>query len=226
MTRLSLCAGAVFVTLVLVVPIQAYGAEIRDYSLRLRIDAAGGAVVAMDVEAVIADGDLVVPLAYPDGTDLHVITGPANATMTLLTRDGRGALMVAAPASPEPQRISVEFRVPGVMAPPGAGGHRVVRHQLLNTQRAPIPRYVVDVVFPDGWRAHAIREGAPRVRIEEIAGARGARFEVAALKQGESATMRIEMVPVARSWSWLVVGLLLAAGYLISFRDLVKPAGR
>ena len=38
--------------------------------------------------------------------------------------------------------------------------------------------------------------------------------------------MRIEMVARQRSWSWLLVGLALAVGYLISFRDLIRPTGR
>jgi hypothetical protein len=226
MTRPVVRLAAAILAMLVVCTAAATASEIRDYSVRLTVDAAGDAVATLDLTAVVSEGELVVPLAYTGVTDLRVRQAPTDARLTLATRDGREVLILMTAASSAPQSISVEFRVPGVMAQPLASGHRVIRHQLLNTRSVPLERYLVTVVFPDAWRAHAVREGAPRVRLEAVEGAPGARFEVTNLLQGESATMRIEMVARQRSWSWLLVGLLLAVGYLISFRDLIRPAGR
>lgn len=226
MTRRAWRLAAAILATMLVCPAVAAASEIRAYSLRLTVDAVGDAVATLDLTAVVSDGELVVPLAYTGATDLRVREAPTNVRVTLATRDGREALVVTTVASSAPQSLSVEFRVPGVMALPLASGHRVIRHHFLNSRSVPVDRYLVTVVFPDGWRAHAVREGAPHVRLDAIAGAPGARFEVTNLVQGESATMRIEMVARQRSWSWFLVGLLLAVGYLISFRDLIRAAGR
>jgi hypothetical protein len=226
MTRPRRQLGMLLVAVMCCWPGTVSASEIREYALRLQIDAAGDAVATLNLTVVVAGGELIVPLAYAAVTDLRMRHAPPNAVVRVTTQDGRGVLVVTMPADPEPQSVSVEFRVPRVMVLASAGGHRVVRHELLNTQSTPIARYAVDVVFPEGWRAHAIREGASRARLEAVAGVPGVHFEMVALKQGQTAMVRLEMVPRQRSWAWLVVGLLLAAGYLLSFRDLVKPAGR
>ncbi len=106
----------------------------------------------------------------------------------------------------------------------------MLRHALVQTEPATIRRYRCEVMFPQTLRAHAIREALPklgkkesepRVRLGTVAGEAGARLQATSLRQGDVASMQLELVPRSRSPFWLIVGLLLSAAYLIKFRDLV-----
>lgn len=225
MTGLHVRLIAVVVAL-LAWPSAAGASGITGYTLRLTMDGRGDAAARLDLSATLADSTLIVPLATAEGTDLRVVKAPPDATLTLSSRDGRGVLLIEMPLAARSVEITVEFGVPGAMSVPSDGTLRVLRHQLLNTQPTAITNYRVSVVFPAGWRAQAVREGQPRVRLGAVDGQAGATSETASLKQGDAATMRIELVERQRSFGWLVVGLLLACGYLFSFRDLVRPSGR
>ena len=54
-------------------------------------------------------------------------------------------------------------------------------------------------------------------------GQQGALLQLSGLRQGDRTSMELEVVNERRSYGWLLVGLVLVAGYLVSFRDLVKP---
>ena len=107
----------------------------------------------------------------------------------------------------------------------------VFRFAWLNKDADEVPRYDLSVRFPDGWRAQAIREAqpkarksdtGPRARLEAVDGGRGARLSVGSLQQGETVSLQVDLSHASPPWGWLVAGLLLSAGYVFSFRDLVR----
>jgi hypothetical protein len=215
-------------------------ADIRTYDLRLRVAADGAADATLTLNLTTAAATRVA-VGCSQITDLRVTAGPAG-TLVAAAAAGRQSVLTVTlpPGTPAPVALTIRFRVPGMMPEPVLKegeratlpeGVRLFRHAFVNTEPAPIGRYVVEAILPDGWRAHAVREAlpklrageaGPRVRLDAVDAAHGARLEVAGLAQGDSASMQVEVTRQRRTWTWLVAGVLLSLAYLYSFRDLVS----
>lgn len=217
-------------------------AGVRTYEVRLTPGAngAGRAVATVSLDAAVP-GVATVPVGFARISQLHLETAPQGTSLASEARNGQTLVHVALPAGTAAQAVvSFGFTVAGAfVAPvPAAGekatlpaGSLLLRHALLNSQPDPIGCYRFEVVFPDGVRAHAVREAlpklrktesVPRVQLEAIDGRPGARLQVDGLNQGATASMQIELVPASRSIGWLVAGLVLSVLYLVYFRDLVS----
>jgi hypothetical protein len=138
-------------------------------------------------------------------------------------------------------KLGFAFRAPGVLFVPKpeegqksafAAGTRLLRHSLVNTQPTPISRYTVQVRLPEEIMVGKIREQlpktrrkefTPRVELDRYDGRQGALLQLGGIKQGDRTSMELEVVGDRRSIGWLLVGLVLSIGYLVGFRDLVKP---
>ena len=114
-------------------------------------------------------------------------------------------------------------------APPNAGP--LFKFSEVHREPSATPSFELDVTFPEGMRAQAIREAlpklrkgevTPRVRLGDIDGRSGARLRVDNVQQGDTVSLQIELTRATAPWGWLAAGLLLSAMYLISFRDLVR----
>jgi len=234
----SVCAAAAAIALAcLVVPSLAPAAEIARYDARVRIAADGLARVTLVLDlGRVTPGTVLIPIGYRATTNLRVIS-PIGVTAA---GDGSLIRLTVPPDAPESVRVTVAFDVaqaleltdpaPGERAtlPPGM---RHLRPAFMNSQPGAIGRFEFRVMFPDGLRAHALRdalpklrkgEAGPRARLEVIDGQPGAVLFVDRIGQGEAASMFVELVPVSRSLGWLLAGLALAIAYLVGFRDLVR----
>lgn len=172
------------------------------------------------------------PLPWAELGDARLTEAPAGSTFAITGSRERPILSVTLP---EPTTAPVALRLVGRVADAvtdaGSAG-RSMRVALMNLDAAPLRDLSLVLVFPDGSRAHAIREAlpkpgrseaGPRALLEAIDGRAGARLQVKALAQGETAALKVELGAASRSPAWLIVGLALAALYLRSFRDLVHP---
>jgi len=147
--------------------------------------------------------------------------------------------------APTPVRFTLVFDVPEAFVKPedaSAGARltmprdsRTLRVAFVNTEPASIKTFELLAVLPDGMRVQAIREQLPKLKRSEVEarvrlgagdGRQNALLAIAGLKQGDSASMKLEAVPARPSPFWLVVGILLSALYLVCFRDLVSPNTR
>ena len=209
--------------------------EIRSYDARLDLGGEGGsrcgaAIHVSDAKA----GAFDLPLGFAHVSDLRLASGPTGTILAAVENDGQAVLHAELPAGVATELdLTLEFVVKGAL--PGAVGdaRRVFRHSLLNTQPVRLGRYRFEVIFPDGLRAHAIREVLPRLRKGEagpraqltaIDGRPGARLEVGGLAQGETATLQIELTRRSQSPVWWIAGLILSLLYLSRFRDLGASA--
>ena len=95
----------------------------------------------------------------------------------------------------------------------------------------PIGVYELSVALPGDLRVQKVVEQSPRpkrsevlprVRLDRFGEQQGATLQLAAMKQGDRTTMTLNVVPVRPSYGWLLVGLLMAAAYLVGFRGLVS----
>lgn len=235
---------AVVVGLVLLLcAVSASAAEIAAYDVTVRSQMTGPAVVEARIEiATPSPGDVLVPVAFATADALHALEVPAGVTLTLERSDGASLLRIGVPAGmPTPLVVTFTFSIPPALPVPvvAAGeratlpaGSRVARHAFVNTQPLRIARYTCLFVMPGGMRTHAIREAlprlgktevGPRVRLVDVDGLAGARLAAGPLRQGDSTSMQVEVVPHARPWGLLAAGVLLSVAYLVYFRDLVAP---
>lgn len=211
--------------------------EIRAYAVRLELAADGSATADATVQLAGASaGTFELPLGFAAGEALRLTTAPPGTTVQVLPRDGRLTLRFDLPPGLPPD-LALGFRC----AVPGATGGepRRFRHALLNAGPTALGGYALEVLLPEAWRVHALREALPRLRPGEpgpraelrgIAGRRGARLAVDGLAPGETAGVELELEPAGRSPAWWVGGAVLAALYLVGFRDLVtvrkaRPGG-
>lgn len=219
-------------------------ADIRSYDLRLRVDSSGDGTATLTLSLADAAPTVRVPVGFQTVTGLAVTAGPEGTTVSAQPGGRQAVLLVTLPpATPRPVTLTIDFRVPAVMPAPMVRegerptmpeGARMFAHVFVNTEPAPIDRYVVEASFPVELRAHAVREALPKLRASEAGprvqldgrdGAQVARLDTTRLAQGESASMRIELTRQARTWTWLIAGGVLSLLYLLSFRDLVsRPA--
>jgi len=163
----------------------------------------------------------------------------AEAPKAAAPEPAKGAAKVAEPPA---HRVTFTFDVPEAFVkvePPAKGekltlprDSRTVKFSFVNTQAAAIKSFGVLVALPADMRFHAIREQLPklkktevepRVRLGAADGRQNAFLQIAALKQGDAASMQLEAIPSSRTPLWLAAGIALSVLYLVKFRDLVSP---
>lgn len=229
------------VCLLLAAPVDAGAAGIRDYRLMITTDAAGDGEAVLRVVLYDQVETVRIPVGYAGVVDARLTEGPSGATISTEAAGSQTLLVLRWPSGAQGDvPVTVTFRVPAVVPVPvlRSGerptlpeGSRTLKHTFINTEAGVIDRYVCQVLFPPGLRAHAVREAlpklrgqeaGPRVRLGPVDASAAATLDVPTLRQGDSASMQIELTPQGRSWVWLVVGTLLSAAYLFYFRDLVS----
>lgn len=211
-------------------------ADLRSYDLRVRVDGSGAATVDLVTRIDGAAADVVlIPVGFPEVTGLRLVDGPAGTEIAVQPAGRQTHLRASLPAGVAwPVVLSFSFRtgtlVSGGVSP---GAPRMLRQAILNTQPDTIDAYSIQVVLPHGLRVHAVREALPKLRTTEagprvalarVEGDDTATLRGSALAQGDSASMQLELAPVARSPLWLLAGTLLSLLYLVSFRSLVADA--
>jgi hypothetical protein len=111
-------------------------------------------------------------------------------------------------------------------------GTRLLRHAFVNTQSATIGSYRVEVKLPARTQIHVIREQlpktgrkefVPRVALVGLETHQGAVLQMTNVKLADRTSMELEVVDTGRSYVWLLISVVLGLGYLIAFRDLLKP---
>jgi hypothetical protein len=235
MMKRTLSALALAATL----PLAATG--IHSYDLRL-LAAADGSATATATLALTGAGpgalDLPLPFERPDG--LRLEEAPAGVRLESSPRKGSTLVRLQLPPGvPADATIRFGFGLAKVFQaskiapgqkPTLPASSRVFRHSFVNTQEAPIGSYRLELLFPPGMMAQAIREQLPkpgkaevepRVRLFEAEGRQGAALQFANLNQGDDTSMTLELVPSRKSPAWLAAGLLMAGIYLVGFKDLV-----
>lgn len=233
-------AAALALVLALAAPVCG-AVEITSYDVLLRtsIDGSATAFASVGLEKAVP-GPIALPLGFAGATGVKLTEGPAGTLVSAEPLNGQSIVRVVLPDGvPSVVTVGFSFPVPDAFVrqklgpgekPTLPGGSRLLSHVFVNSQPVPIADYTARVVFPDGLRAHAIRESlpklgksevGPRVQLGEIDSRPGATIHVDRLLQGESASMKLELVSASRSPGWLIVGALLSILYLIYFRDLV-----
>lgn len=241
--------AAARVALLAVLPFAATAAagatRVESYELRLTLSADGSGRAAATVHLVgCTAGSLLLPLGLPGANDLRLLDAPPGTAVDVVPAGGQANLRISLPEGvPESASLRVELPVAGLLVRQAAASESdgstamldrwTLRHALLATQPESIDRYRVEVVFPPGMRAHALRDALPRLRKGEslpragltaIDGHPGAQLAVDRLVQGETAALQLELVRSERSPAWWIVGLVLSVVYLVRFRDLVAKS--
>lgn len=241
--------AAARVALLAVLPFAATAAagatRVESYELRLTLSADGSGLAAATVHLVgCSAGSLLLPLGLPGANDLRLLDAPPGTAVDVVPAGGQANLRISLPEGvPESASLRVELPVAGLLVRQAAASESdgstamldrwTLRHALLATQPESIDRYRVEVVFPPGMRAHALRDALPRLRKGEslpragltaIDGHPGAQLAVDRLVQGETAALQLELVRSERSPAWWIVGLVLSLVYLVRFRDLVAKS--
>jgi hypothetical protein len=225
----------------------AHAVTVSTYVARVDVSAEGqGQAVVQLAIAEANAGPLLVPLApslKPAGP-VRLDGAPAGVQLKSVTIADRPHLELVLPEGVDRSlAVTASFPVKDVLAAPKAkaqgrrslpDGSTLLDHAFVNTQPYTIGRYRAQIVLPEGSRVHEIREQAPKTRRTEIEprvalnaidGRQGAVLQLGDVRQGDRASMSVEVIQDTRGWSWLIVGFVLCAGYLIGFRDLVfKPA--
>jgi len=220
----------------------AQAVEIRRYETRIDVDRDGAALATATVElAGAAAGRFRLPVGFAKLADFRPGEAPPGAALAARSNADGAWVEVELPEGVASETtLGFSFRANGVVfvPKPETGqkatlpkGSRLLRHRFVNTQEAPIGRYAATVLFPPEVIAHRITEQAPkpgrkefvpRVELDRFDGRQGARLQLANVRQGDRASMELEIVDERRSPVWLLLLLPLAAGYLYFFRDLVR----
>lgn len=215
----------------------AQDAAVSRYDLRLDTAANGPAraTLTLVLDRVEAASAAVVPFPFAEARNVALAQGPEGTLVAVEETNGQARLLLTLPPGTRtPIELRLTCEVHGAISDPGPAA-RIVRLALLNTERAPIRDLRFVITFPDGLRGHAIRdarpaagktEAGPRAVLDAIDGRSGARLQVGALPQGETAALRVELARARPSSAWLLAGLVLGALYLVSFRDLIRPPVR
>jgi hypothetical protein len=222
-------------------PGLASAAEIREYTTRLDVDAAGAG--RAECALVIAGGPaetVVVPMAHAAWTNFR-LAETTDGLRVEPPKEKAATLQVTLPSATNgASRLAFTFDVSKVFAraeDPAAGARltmpresRILRYAFVNSQDALIKDFRMLVVLPEGTRFQAIREqlpkqtkteAEPRVRLGGEGGRQNALLRLADLDQGDDTSMQLEVVPSRRSPLWLALGVILSALYLFRFRDYV-----
>jgi len=226
---------------------SAFGAvEINAYNTRLDIAPDGSATAS--VSLILAKGEpgrFRLPVGFAGLEAFAVQDVPSGVVLTPRPSLDQSSVEIDLPIDVSDDVVlAFTFKIPKLLfAPiPEEGqkstlpdGSRLLRHNFVNTQAATIMKYQLQVRLPDETMVHMIREQlpktkrkefAPRVELDRFEGRQGALLQLANLKQGDRTSMELEVVGDRRSYGWLIAGLVLILGYLVSFRDLVNTDGR
>jgi hypothetical protein len=218
-------------------------AEIKTYQVRLTTAADGtGKGLATIGLSTCTPGQVNVPLGFTEIEALKLEEAPPGVRLEQGPPNGQILLHVFLPegiASETLLKFSFTVRRAFLSVDPGPGekpalpkGSRVFRHAFVNTQEGLIDSYRLELHFPEGTRAQAIREQlpkpkksevGPRVLLAKIDGRQAAILQFNSIRQGDDTSMQLELVPARKSLAWLLMGLILAGVYLAYFRDLVAP---
>ena len=217
--------------------------EVKEYDTRLDVTADGTAQasVALTVAGARA-GRLRLPVGFAAMEEFTPSDVPSGVVLTPRASKEQSYVDIEFPNdSPADTKIGFTFRTPGVLFAPKPeegqkstlpAGSRVLRHSFVNTQETPIASYRLRVRLPDEAIVHMIREQlpkprrkefTPRVELDRFDGSQGALLQFSGLRQGDRTSMELEVVEQRRSMAWLLVLLPIALGYLVAFRDTVKP---
>lgn len=222
--------------LVLTVAVARVTAEptgITRYDLRVDARSQGSGQASLEIVLDPIDGAVaVIPFPFADVLN-PTLSGVPGAGLSTVPANGQTNFIVSLPAgtaAPLTLRFNAELAEVLSGTPPTSRGVRVA---LLNSQPATIRDLRFVVVFPEGLRGHAIQEALPRPGKAEIEprasfvaidGRGGVRLQAGAIAQGETVLLRVELADASPSPGWLLIGILLAVFYLVSFRDLVGRA--
>lgn len=224
--------------------VAAGAAEFKSYDTRLEIAADGSARARVDLQLKDGvPGRLRLPVGFTALEGFQALEAPSGVTMKPLPSKDQSSVEVDLPDGvPADLKLAFAFRVPALLFEPKPeegqkpafpDGTRLLRHGFVNTQATPIAAYRVEVRLPPQTMVQKIREQLPRpqrkefiprVELDRFDGRQGAVLQLAGMKQGDRASMELEVVGDRHSLLWALVGLVLAAAYLVAYRDVVKPA--
>ena len=217
--------------------------EVGKYETRLDVaaDGTGEANVALTVAGAQA-GHLKLPVGFAAMDAFAPREVPPGVVLTPHASKEQSWIDIEFPNdAPADMKIGFTFRIPGVLFVPKPeegqksafpAGSRLLRHSFVNTQETPIASYRLVVRLPDEAMVHMIREQlpkpkrkefVPRVDLDRFDGRQGALLQYSGLRQGDRTSMELEVVGQRRSMTWLVLLLPLALGYLVAFRDTIRP---
>lgn len=214
--------------------------QVARYDTRVDLaDDGSGRAVATVAFAGAAAGTVRLPLGFRQPAQVADVT-PAGVVAVAGGGD-TGWVEVRLPEGIAPDaRVSFAYAVADLLFVPKPEpgqkatlpeGSRLLRHRFTSTQEGAIGAYTLTVRLPADARVHRIREQAPkvgrkeftpRVELDRFDGREGARLQLAGMRQGDRATMELEVVPARLSLAWLLALLPIAAGYLWFFRDQVR----
>lgn len=226
--------------------------EIKSYTSRFEVATDGSALVlvTLDLAGVQGTGQIVLPVGSPGLEDFKILELPADTQLTPKPKKGQSLVEVNfGEAARGTLTFKFSYRFNGFMEKPKTvegnkldipANSSLVKHTLINTQEITIESYRAEVILPDHIRVQLIREQLPkpkksdvlpRVRLDGFAvtdGAeqvtrQGALLQMTQMKQGDRTSMILESVDDRRSYGWLLVGLAIAVGYMITFTSLVNP---
>ncbi len=224
----------------------ALAADLQNYTIRLQAqrDGSGQGLATLQVKDLAA-GTLSLPLGFAAAEELHLEGAPAGVRLEASPHNGMTALKLQIPQElPGRTTLRWSFRLKQVFQntqpKPGEkstlpAGSRLFRHAFVNTQEDVLGAYRLEFLLPEGFMFQTIREQLPklaksevepRVRLDKLDGCQSATLQCSKLMQGDGLSMVLEVVPVRKSWAWLVAGLTLAGLYLYYFRDLVAAPER
>ena len=242
----------VFGILIFGLGLCAQAVEIKLYTSRFEVAQDGSAIVTVNVNltGVQGPGRLLLPVGSPGLDDFKIIESPTDIQLTPLPKKSQSLVEVnfGEKASGN-QAIKFSYKAVGFMEKAKAAegkkidiptNNSLVKHSLINTQENTIESYQAEVILPDHVRVQLIREQLPkpkktdvlpRVRLDgftvsegsEQVARQGAQLQMSQMKQGDRTSMVLEAVDDRRSYGWLLVGLAIAIGYLITFTSLVNP---
>ncbi len=231
-------------TFILLGSVLGMATDVQTYTIRLQAESdETGKAVGVLALATCTPGVLVLPLGFAAVEDLRLEEPAVGVRLESVARNGMTQMKLTLPADiPAKTNLKFSFRLKQVFQvtklKPGEkstlpASSRSFKHAFVNTQEGVIGNYRVELIFPNGLMAQAIREQlpkpaknevGPRVLLTKLEGRQAAILQLSKLQQGDDTSMVVELVPIRRSYGWLIAGLVLAGLYLFCFRDLVtKP---
>ncbi len=231
-------------TFILLASVLGMATDVQTYTIRLQAESdETGKAVGVLALANCTPGVLVLPLGFAAVEDLRLEEPAVGVRLESVARNGMTQMKLTLPADISAKtNLKFSFRLKQVFQvtklKPGEkstlpASSRSFKHAFVNTQEGVIGNYRVELIFPNGLMAQAIREQlpkpaknevGPRVLLTKLEGRQAAILQLSKLQQGDDTSMVVELVPIRRSFGWLIAGLVLAGLYLFRFRDLVtKP---
>lgn len=226
--------GAAALLLLLGATMPARGQELLRYEETVTLEADGSASVRVVLQ--VRQGGtapVLLPLRAAPGALRAEGIDPAFARVV---RRGSGPFIELdlAPESSPGRTVAVEYSLPGYFKAggrPGPFGNRKLDYRFANVSFAAIDRFSASLVLPAGWVFNAIGRFVPEPEKEGMvapfaiarAGRRLAgRIELSGLGLGDEVALSCTVRSGRRS-PWLLVALaVLAAAWLLFYRDVLK----